>query len=182
MADHHSNAVRLYVLCGLPFSGKTTLARQLASQLDLVHIEVDAVHQERGLLAARQAIERADWFAAYLRSFRRTARALQRGRSVIFDATSHRREHREQLQRLAKEHGATMTIIYLDVPWEETVRRRAENRRSPARPDVPDQDFDRVVRQFQPPQEQEGAIRYSPGEPVEAWLMKLSENCLKEQL
>lgn len=176
MADHQSSAVRLYVLCGLPFSGKTTLARQLARQLDLVHIEVDAVHQERGLLAMGQSIEPADWFAAYLRSLRRTARALRQGRSVIFDATSHRREHRDRLRRLAQEHGATMTIIFLDVPREEIVRRRAENRRLPARPDVPDVDFDRVVRQFQPPLEREGAIRYAPGEPVEAWLMKLSKN------
>jgi predicted kinase len=176
VADHQSSAVRLYVLCGLPFSGKTTLARQLASQLDLVHIEVDAVHQERGLLAAGQPIERADRFAAYLRSLRRTASALQQGRSDVFDATSHRREHREQLRRLAKEYGAMMTVIYLDVPREEIVRRRAEIRRSSARPDVPEMDFDRVVQQFQPPLEREGAIRYAPGEPVEAWLMKLSKN------
>ncbi len=40
---------RVYILCGLPFAGKTTLARTLAQHLDLPRVSIDEINGERGL-------------------------------------------------------------------------------------------------------------------------------------
>lgn len=40
---------RLYILCGLPFSGKTTLAKKLEKRLGFVLIDID-VNQHQWLL------------------------------------------------------------------------------------------------------------------------------------
>lgn len=179
---HHGSNLRLFVLCGLPFSGKTTLARALARQLQLEHIEVDAVHWERGILAEGRPLGPPDWRAAYLRSLRRAARALRQGRSVIFDATSHRRAQREQLRRLAQANGATMTIIYLDLPLAEINRRRAGNHQVPQRPGIPDAEFNRVAQQFEPPQPfDEVVVRYTAQPSFEQWIAQLFSARVKEQ-
>lgn len=179
---HDSSHVQLYVLCGLPFSGKTTLARALARQLQIEHIEVDAVHQERGVFAAGRPLGPQDWRAAYLRSLRRAARALRQGRSVIFDATSHRRAQREQLQRLAQANGATMTIIFLDLPHTEINRRRAANLHAPQRLAIPDAEFYRVAEQFEPPQPIDGVVvRYTAQQSFETWIAQLLSVHGKEQ-
>jgi predicted ATPase len=39
-AEIHPSKPTLYILCGLPFSGKTTLARALADRCGFVHTEV----------------------------------------------------------------------------------------------------------------------------------------------
>ncbi len=179
---HSGSNLRLFVLCGLPFSGKTTLARALARQLQLEHIEVDAVHRERGVLAAERPLGPQDWRAAYLRSLRRAALVLRQGRSVIFDATSHRRAQREQLRRLAQANGATMTIIHLDLPLAEINRRRSGNHQAPQRPAIPDAEFDRVAEQFEPPQPSDGVVvRYTAQCSFETWIAQLFSAHVKEQ-
>jgi len=180
---HHGSNIRLFVLCGLPFSGKTTLARALARQLPLEHIEVDAVHRERGVPAAGRALGPPDWRAAYVRSRRRAPLTLRQGSSVIFDAMSHRRGQREQLQRPAQERGAPMTIIYLDLPLAEINRRRADNLQAPHRPAIPDAEFNRVAEQFEPPQPLDGiVVRYTAQHSFETWIAQVLSTRVKEQL
>ena len=59
---------RLYVLCGLPFAGKSTLARELAARLGLAHLEGDQIHREQGLGGDDRRLTRAEWVAAYRES------------------------------------------------------------------------------------------------------------------
>ena len=34
----------LYILCGLPFAGKTTLAKELVKHFGFVHIDIDQIY------------------------------------------------------------------------------------------------------------------------------------------
>jgi predicted kinase len=103
---------RLFILCGLPFSGKSTLARAMAEYLDIVHIELDSVHGERGIDLKGEPPTREDWIEAYRRSFRRLDKVLAERHSVVFDATSYRRVHRQRLARIASKYDVPATIIY----------------------------------------------------------------------
>jgi predicted kinase len=160
----------LFILCGLPFSGKSTLARAMTERLDIVHIELDSVHGERGLDLKGEPPSREDWIEAYRRSFRKLDKVLAQGNSAVFDATSYRRIHRQRLGRIAARHGVSTTIIYLDVDETEAKRRRDENRATNERPNVRDDDFALVSGEMQLPSLDENPVIYHPTDDVYAWI------------
>ena len=44
-----SHVPLLMIVCGLPFSGKTSMASGLASALEnIVHVDIDSINTERG--------------------------------------------------------------------------------------------------------------------------------------
>ncbi len=160
-------------MCGLPFSGKSTLARELAARLRFVHLELDAVNVERGAGLDGGVITREDWLVAYRESYRRLDALLESGQSVVFDATSFHRAHRERLRRAARRANAVATVVYLDMPESEVRDRLLRNRAAPARYDVPDEDFAQVAAGFQPPGEDENLVRCGPTDSVAAVVERL---------
>lgn len=166
-------AATVYLLCGLPFAGKTTLARAMADRFKLVHLETDAIVRERGLDEGA-AISRGAWVATYREAERRLADHLADGRSVVYDATNFRRPMRDRLRRVAAERGARAILILVTPSLSEIEARRARNRSLPSRPDVAAASFAEVRDGFQLPGEDEGVIRYDPAEPIARWLDRLA--------
>jgi predicted kinase len=161
---------RLFILCGLPFSGKSTLARAMAERLGVVHIELDSVHGERGLDLNGEPPTREDWIEAYRRSFRKLDNVLADGHSAVFDATSYRRVHRQRLARIAGKYEISTSLIFLDVNEAEAKRRRDENRTSNDRPTVDDDGFALVSGEMQLPSDDENALIYRPEVPASDWI------------
>jgi predicted kinase len=159
------------MLCGTPFSGKSTLARALASRFDLVHIEIDCVHVERGVLAHEgNHIDDQDWLAAFQTSYRRLMRLLDQGRSVVWDATSYYRAQRDRVRKVAAAHGARVALIFLDTP-EAVARARIErNRVVRSRWDIPDDDFTSLSLALEPPTADEHPIRFAPDDDLDDWM------------
>ena len=157
-----ASAPRLIVLCGLPFSGKSTLGRRLADELGLVHLELDQIMASQGVDLSAGAISNAVWITGYREGHRQLDRLLVARRSVVWDAVSFRWSHREKLRRMAKQHGASIHLIWLDIPLADVAQRRAANRLRPVRGDVADADFAMVADGFQPPRAEEAAVRYDP--------------------
>jgi predicted kinase len=160
----------LFLLCGLPFSGKSTMGCALSKQLGIVHVEVDRHHFDGDIAFVKRRLERADWIAAYRAAYGRADEALSAGMSVVFDAVSYRRLQRDRVRRIAIKHEIPMTIIYLDVEPEAAKARMALNRLNPMRPNVSDADFDEVSSGMQPPMSDELSISYSPVEPIDIWI------------
>lgn len=163
----------LYLLCGLPFAGKSTLARAMAERFDLVHLETDAINRERGLGGDGAPIPRAEWAATYREAERCLRALLAAGRSVVYDATNFRRLMRDRLRRIAADHAARVVLILVEPPLAELEERRQRNRRRPTRPDVPAESFGEVLSGFQPPTADEGAVRFRTTEPIARWLDRL---------
>lgn len=159
------------MLCGTPFSGKSTLARALAERFELAHIEIDQVHVERGVLAhERGHLDDRDWLTAFQISYRRLIRLLDQGRSVVWDATSYYRAQRDRVRRVAGEHGARVALIYLDTP-EEMARARIErNRVVRSRWDIPDDAFTSLSLALEPPTADEDPIRFAPEDDLDDWM------------
>src|SRR5438093_4347384 len=111
----------------------------MALQLNLVHVELDAVHGERGIELNGEPPSREDWIAAYRQSFWTLDEVLAAGNSAVFDATSYRRVHRQRLGRIAARYNIPRTVIYLDVEEDEAKRRRDENQATNERPNVGDE-------------------------------------------
>ncbi|MGE5597074.1 MAG: AAA family ATPase [Hyphomicrobiales bacterium] len=110
----------LVMLSGLPGSGKTTFAHRLLERLDAVHIESDAIRRE--LFAEPRYV--AEEHARVFRTAEDRARsALERGASVVFDATNLTTKDRRRFVRLAERLGCPLVAARMVAP-AETIRAR----------------------------------------------------------
>ena len=110
----------LWVVCGLPASGKSTIARALAAVVDANVIRSDVIRKK--LFSGSPApidptVYGAGMYSAlaseatYERMFALAQEDLKKGKSVIIDATFHRASRRTQTLRLATSRQATPVFV-----------------------------------------------------------------------
>ena len=110
----------LWVVCGLPASGKSTIARALAAVFDINVIRSDVIRKE--LFAdssgpsAESAFEQGLYSAyatevTYEQLFALAQEELKKGKSVVIDATFSRRSQRIQALRIADYRQATPVFV-----------------------------------------------------------------------
>lgn len=113
-ADSRSRP-RLVLLCGLPASGKTTLARELADSYGAVRLNADewelalAVDPFDGEFQTR--LEAQFWELAQ--------RLLVLGISVILEWGFWARSERDQMRKAARALGVAVELRFLDAPYDE---------------------------------------------------------------
>src|SRR5512135_1203815 len=110
-------------MVGLPFSGKTTLAKQLEQELHALRLNIDECHVRLfGQDAeAPEHDTRHSLIEAMLWNI--ASRALELGTNVILDFGFWAREEREDYRSRAKRLGAASEVHFLDVPEAELMRR-----------------------------------------------------------
>jgi predicted kinase len=113
----------LHLMVGLPFSGKTTLARKLERECSALRLTPDEWQislfgqdaREPEHDARHSFIEGMLWNIA--------SRALELGTNVILDFGFWAREEREDFRSRAKKLGASSEVHFLDVSEQELLRR-----------------------------------------------------------
>lgn len=139
----------LHLICGLPGSGKTTLAAKLAEASNILWLSPDRWLSQLNLdgydVARREAVERVQWDLAL--------RLLALGTDVILDNGFWSRAEREGLRTEAAARGAQVRLHYLDVPIDELKRRLAIRNECGAADsfEVSPADLDRWQAVFEPP-------------------------------
>jgi predicted kinase len=156
-------------MCGLPFAGKSTLARAVAARTGARLVEVDALLAEDAR-AAGGPVPDAAWSAAYRRAEVIVREALAAGERVVYDGVNFRWVMRHRLRRVAATTGGEVLIVHVTTSGDVIAARRARNRVAPTRSDVDDATFDTVRARFQPPGPDEWTVTHDGTEPVEAWL------------
>jgi predicted kinase len=162
--------VYLYIICGLPFAGKTTVAKALEQRFGFLRIDLDQINGMFGVGLQGSAISPEEWDRTYAESYRQLGEALGVGRSVVYDATNFTKAQRDYLQDIARIHDALAQIIYVAVSESEARQRWLRNRSTHERYDVRDEDFEKVVAYFEPPQQEERAISYHPLQSLDEWM------------
>lgn len=146
----------LVVLCGLPYSGKSTWASRLAPLLDAEVVSLDAINDERGLgFGGDGHIPPEEWERTHQLASRRIERLLAEGRSAILDDTGAYLWLRDRYRLWAKELGVGFGVLYFDVPLYELRQRMAANLTNPTRPHVLPNVFDQLAEVFEPPYPEE---------------------------
>ncbi len=111
----------LFVFCGVAGSGKSSLARSLASRLKCEHAATDFVRDEivpRGTPAAERyapAVSQRVYEALH----ERAAKALGEKRAIVLDGTYTRKATRAQPLQVAKRCGARAILIWANCPAEK---------------------------------------------------------------
>lgn len=124
----------LYVMCGIPGSGKSTKSRQLAEEHGLTRFSFD----EMKCYTTRQFL-------------RPVVVALQEGKSVVMDSTHLRVNGRKVILDAVKDIPCRKVCVIMDTPFDECLRRNANRE---AR--LPDMMMDSTYRSMQKPTIDEG--------------------------
>ncbi|HEX3795705.1 MAG TPA: ATP-binding protein [Acidimicrobiales bacterium] len=144
---------RLVLICGLPASGKSTLARQLAQQFPAIRLDKDEWVTQLGADVwdeeFRVRLEAQLWALSQV--------LLTQGQSVILEWGHWARVERDEKRLGARALGVEVELHYLHAPLEELIQ-RAERRNvsgewngSPMTPEH----FAEWATIFQPPDEEE---------------------------
>ncbi len=156
----------LYIMCGVPFAGKTTVALALVRQVGFRRVAIDDINDERGIWD--------DAIGLTPEAYRRIDLLLAQGHAVIDDSVNHTWVLRERLRAIAARNGASATVLYIAVPAAEArCRWVLRNRQTEERGDVRDEDFATVLDNFEPPRADETVLRYDGVLPLNAWIARV---------
>jgi predicted kinase len=115
----------LIVFSGLPGTGKTTIARELALTIGAVYLRIDTIEQavrDSGVLQG--GVGRSGYSVASALAFSN----LQLGSRVIADCVNPVRESREAWQATAERAGAKLLNVHVICSDAQEHRRRVETR------------------------------------------------------
>jgi predicted kinase len=151
---------RLVLLCGLPASGKTTLARDLADAYGAVRLSQDEWKLALGIDPfdedLRVRLEGQLWVLAQ--------RLLVLGTSVILEWGFWARSERDAIREVARSLGAIVELRFLDAPFDELVRRVVARTANGGIP-ITANHMERYRLIFQPPTDEELSL-YDPPLPL----------------
>lgn len=94
----------LVIMVGMPGSGKTTFVNETFGQSEYVIASGDELKTAAKLLKCASA-------------------ALEKGKSVVIDATNPSKQRREDYINLAKKHNVHVKVVYVNTPMEESMAR-----------------------------------------------------------
>jgi predicted kinase len=154
------SSTRLVLICGLPASGKSTLARELASGIPALRLDKDGWATALGAdlwdEAFRLRLETQLWALSL--------DLLARGQSVILEWGHWARVERDQKRLGARALGVNVELHYLEAPLEELISRAARRTASGewAASPMTRAHFEQWATIFQPPDEAEMSLFDGP--------------------
>lgn len=166
------NMATLYIMCGLAFAGKSTLARRIAEHTGSKLIAFDKLWVEK---EKEQPISKDDAGWRFIRKVAQDeiAKTLKKENPVVYDDNNVRFEHREEVRVIARNLGANPVVIYLSTPIELIKEREQINKSTGERHEVDPENFQKVVDQLEVPTSKENVLEFTPNTDIEEFLKKL---------
>lgn len=168
---------KLYILIGLPYSGKTTLRKELVKKLNFDYVSVDEIMKAKDMWRAGHPTQ-DDWNTAYSEAYeklkellRQNEQALSFGnKNVILDNGNLEFQERETARKIAEAQGAEHKLIYINTPMEEIMKRRRKNEVTKVRGHLKDDLLESAIDKFDEPTIKENPIIYNSTENLEKWI------------
>ncbi|GCE12402.1 AAA family ATPase [Tengunoibacter tsumagoiensis] len=161
----------LYLMCGAPFSGKTTLAKHIAERMRANYISLDDLMRQRGLdLTYPQPIE--EWEKTHQQCIQLLHSLMQQEQNIVLDDTNFLRWLRDRFRSVAIEHQYPVVTVYIDIPVVELERRRQQALATQERNYLVDENFYPVIEQFEIPDHTENTIIFDTTSYLLDWMNK----------
>lgn len=119
----------LTLMCGLSFSGKSTLAARLAEGLSANMISLDLINEERGLYGG-QGIPLEEWSKTNRIAHERGRALLETGHHVVVDDTGSPRFIRDKWRAIADRSGVPFALVWVQISADLQTERIRANRGS----------------------------------------------------
>lgn len=159
---------KLYIMTGLPYSGKSTLTKKLVERFSFSVASMDEVIDENNFEIAEMTQE--DWNYVYSEGYERLKKMLTEGKTVVLDLGNLKRSERDTARRIAESMDIPYKLIYVNTPPEEIKRRRLQNIETKERGHLEDVSMERALNMFQEPTEDENPIIYNQDMDLEKWI------------
>lgn len=138
----------LIIICGLPGSGKSSLARKLKSKLPAAYLNSDVVRKQ---IFKKPQYTEEEKRRVYSDIINQAEKMLREGKNVIVDATFYTRRYRQMMIETARSAGSGHCTILCTLP-EDEIRKRLEMRERRGR-NPSDANFDiylKLKERFEP--------------------------------
>jgi len=160
----------LILVCGLPGTGKTTLAERIAREYNAVHLNTDIIR--RKYLKERTYSEEEKKMI-YEKLFSEAGKSLKEEKTVVLDGTFYREELRDKAVSIAEEYEIIECVLDEEILKERIGKRAMCNVASEANYDV----YLKVKKQFEPIEEEHLTIDTSLSKKeqmklVNSWMRK----------
>jgi len=159
----------LIVLSGLPGTGKTTIARELAGAIEAVHIRIDSI--EQAILESRLSPESVQ-DAGYRVGYALAEDNLRLGRTVIADSVNPLPLTRDSWLRVANRAQVALVEVEIECTDADEHRRRVEERFGDL-PGLPALTWRDVVEREYQPWRREHLVIDTAGRTVEQCVTRL---------
>nr|XP_011468600.1 PREDICTED: uncharacterized protein LOC105352704 [Fragaria vesca subsp. vesca] len=126
--NRHERAPVIIAMKGHPGTGKTTLARSLASTLKIPLIDKDDVRDSTLTLQETRVPSSLLNDMSYRAIWQLASTQLQLGLNVVVDSPLSRREHLDRLREIAAASGGGVVVVECKPTDEDEWRRRLEGR------------------------------------------------------
>lgn len=115
----------LIIICGLPGSGKTVVAKRIAEITKAILLRTDVIRKE---LIKQPTYSEEETEKTYEEMFLRARRLLEENKNVVLEATFAKREWRFKAIKIAEASNADFKIV--EVVCSENVIKERINRRT----------------------------------------------------
>lgn len=149
------NRPTLFIICGMPASGKTTFTKKIIEKYGAIHLSEDEWMKD--LISMYDNDEMRDNVAGLHRKF--ASRLLTKGVSIVMDGGYYSIEERDELKNIAKNSGANAELHYLKADFSTLNARRIErNKNLRTEFHTTEENLKRAERLFQEPGNNEDYI------------------------
>lgn len=138
----------LILVCGLPATGKSTVARNIARKLKAVVLSSDIIRKQ---LFERPTYSKEEKKLVYKAMFLVAEYLLRSDRNVVLDGTFYKRRLRSQVYDISKRTGARLAVVECRAPDESIKRRMGRRTRRKNEPSDADYEiYKKIKTDFEP--------------------------------
>lgn len=160
-----------FLLVGFPYSGKTTLAKELETRLGFAHINIDELKFEKGYKdVGDDDVPDKVWDEIFKEADQLIVKYLKEGKNLVNEYAWVTKTWRDRARKVASDAGFKTKIIYLDVPKEIIKERWIENKNSKSRFQLSKDEFNRSFIEFEKLLKDEDFIIYDQTISVNEWI------------
>lgn len=157
-------------MCGLPYSGKTTLAKKLSEQKHYALIAYDTLWQE----VAKELGKPPSGDDVLKLAEEQVMANLTNKVTTVYDTLHGQRDWRDRMGSIATSCNSRHLIVYLKTPPEVLMERFRTNAQTESRHQIKLELLESEIRKFEPPQAPEHFVEFTPKDELEKWVREFS--------
>jgi predicted kinase len=149
----------LFILCGLPYAGKSYIANEIMTQANIVSVNIDKIFCNKGFDWTENKLPTEEgWNEIFNESYKETQVALSEEKNVLYDSTNQTLASRDALREIANSVGADTKVVYVKSSVESVWKRWHENEKNRNRPQVSRELVQSTIDTFEEPTKDEGVL------------------------